>query len=297
MKKLFFVMNPHAGQKKANKVLAEILDIFNRAGYEVTAYMTAAPGDAVDVVCRYAPFVDLIVCCGGDGTFNETISGIIKSGCDVPVGYIPAGSTNDFASSLKLSTNILQAARDIVEGTAQRFDVGSFGGRNFSYVSSFGIFTKSSYATPQSVKNVLGHLAYVLSGITEITQIKTHKMKITLPDGREIEDKFIFGAVSNSTSVGGVLTLSSDIVNLDDGKFELLLIRPPKNLAELTECVMALQKQTYNCKMLTLEAVDKVTIATEEQLDWTLDGECEHGKPEVEVQCLRHAVQIVKRSS
>ena len=296
MKKLFFIMNPHAGQKKANKVLAEIFDIFNRADYEVTAYMTAAPGDGIDVVCRHAKDADLIVCCGGDGTFNETISGILKSGCDVPVGYIPAGSTNDFAASLKLSTNILQAARDIVEGAPQRFDVGSFGGRNFSYVSSFGIFTKSSYATPQSVKNALGHLAYVLSGITEIASIRTHKLRFTLPDGRVIEDKFIFGAVSNSTSVGGVLTLAPSIVDLADGKFELLLIRAPKNLAELTECVVALQKQTYNCKMLTLEAVDKVTITTEEQLDWTLDGECEHGKPEVEVQCLHHAVQIVRRA-
>ena len=296
MKKLFFIMNPHAGQKKANKVLAEIFDIFNRAGYEVTAYMTAAPGDGIDVVCRYAPNVDLVVCCGGDGTFNETISGILKSGCDVPVGYIPAGSTNDFASSLKLSGDILQAARDIVEGTAQRFDVGSFGGRNFSYVSSFGIFTKSSYATPQSVKNALGHLAYILSGITEITQIKTHKLRFTLPDGRVFEDKFIFGAVSNSTSVGGVLTLAPSLVDLADGKFELLLIRAPKNLGELTECIVALQKQTYNCAMLTLEAVDQVTITTDEQLDWTLDGECEHGKPEVQVQCLHHAVQIVRRS-
>ena len=295
MKKLFFMMNPHAGQKKANKVLAEILDIFNRAGYEVTAYMTAAPGDGVDAVCRHASSSNLIVCCGGDGTFNETVSGILKSGCDVPVGYIPAGSTNDFASSLKLSTNILQAARDIVEGTAQRFDVGSFGGRNFSYVSSFGIFTKSSYATPQSVKNALGHLAYILSGITEIASIKTHKLRFTLPDGRVIEDKFIFGAVSNSTSVGGVLTLAPSLVDLADGKFELLLVRSPKNLGELTECVMALQRQTYKCAMLTLEAVESVTIETEEQLDWTLDGECEHGKPKVEVKCLHHAVQIIRK--
>ncbi len=295
MKKLFFLMNPHAGQRRANKVLTEILDIFNRAGYEVSAYMTAAPGDGVDAVRYHAQKCDLIVCCGGDGTFNETISGLLQSGCDVPVGYIPAGSTNDFAASLKLSTNILQAAQDIVEGTAQRFDVGSFQGRNFSYVASFGIFTKSSYATPQSVKNALGHMAYILSGITEITQIKTHQLRFELPDGRVFEDKFIFGAVSNSTSVGGVLTLAPSLVDLSDGKFELLLIRAPKNVGELAECISALQKQTYNCAMLTLASIDRVKITTAEQLDWTLDGECEHGKPELEVQCLHNAVQIVRR--
>ena len=293
MKKLFFIMNPHAGQRKANKVLDEIIDIFNRAGYEVTAYMTAAPGDGIGAVCRYAPFVDLIVCCGGDGTFNETISGILKSGCDVPVGYIPAGSTNDFASSLKLSTNILQAARDIVEGTAQRFDVGSFGGRNFSYVSSFGIFTKSSYATPQSVKNVLGHLAYVLSGITEITQIKTYKMKVTLSDGREIEDKFIFGAVSNSTSVGGVLTLAPSLVDLADGKFELLLVRAPKDLTELNECIQALQKKKYNCKMITFLSCDQLKVTANPSMPWTLDGEREDGHESIVVRNLHHAIQLM----
>ena len=295
MKRLFFIMNPHAGQRKANRVLAEIFDIFNRAGYVVTAYMTAAPGDGIEAVQENAPKADLIVCCGGDGTFNETISGVLKSGCDVPVGYIPAGSTNDFAASLKLSTNILQAAKDIVEGTAQRFDVGSFGGRNFSYVASFGAFTKASYATPQSVKNALGHMAYILSGISEIAQIKSHKLRFALPDGSVIEDKFIFGAVSNSTSVGGVLTLSARLVDLADGKFELLLIRAPKDLAELTECILALQRQTYNCAMLTLVSTDRVKIFTGEQLNWTLDGECEQGKPEIEVQCLHHAVQIVRR--
>ena len=296
MKKLFFVMNPCAGKRKANRLLTEIFGIFNRGGYEVTAYMTAAPGDGIGAVEAAAPNADLIVCCGGDGTFNETIAGILRSGCDVPIGYIPAGSTNDFASSLKLSTNILQAAKDIVEGTAQRFDVGSFGGRNFSYVASFGAFTKSSYATPQSVKNALGHMAYILSGITEIAQIKSHKLRFELPDGRVFEDKFIFGAVSNSTSVGGVLTLAPSLVDLADGKFELLLIRSPKNLGELTECVVALQRQTYNCAMLTLASVDRVKVTTEEQLNWTLDGECEPGKEEVEVRCMPKAIQIVRRS-
>jgi len=296
MKKMLFIMNPYAGMRKANRYLADIISIFNRADYEVTTYMTAAPGDCIHAVSQRVKDVDLVVCAGGDGTFNETVTGILRSGIDVPVGYIPAGSTNDFAASLKLSTNILQAARDIVEGTAQRFDVGSFGERNFSYVASFGAFTRASYATPQSVKNALGHVAYILSGISELTQIKSHRMRFELPDGRYIEDKFIFGAVSNSTSVGGVLTLDPRLVDLSDGQFELLLIRAPKDLVELTDCIMALQRQTYNCAMLTLTRVEQVKILTDEQINWTLDGECEPGKPEIHVRCLHQAVQILRRS-
>ena len=108
-------MNPCAGQKKARKYLADIIDIFNRAGYTVTTHITERTGDGETAVIRYAPEMDLVVCCGGDGTFNETISGVLKSGQDIPIGYIPAGSTNDFAASLCLSSDILQAARDMGE--------------------------------------------------------------------------------------------------------------------------------------------------------------------------------------
>lgn len=296
MKKMFFVMNPFAGQRKANRLLTEIMTIFNRGGYDVSVYMTAGPGDAIEAVRRHALTDDVVVCCGGDGTFNETVTGVLRSGRDLPIGYIPAGSTNDFAASLKLSTDILQAARDIVEGCPQRFDVGSFGGRYFSYVASFGAFTKSSYATPQNVKNALGHMAYVLSGISELGQIRKHRVSLRLPDGQVIEDDFIFGAVSNSTSVGGVLTLAPDRVDMTDGKFELLLVRSPKDLVELTDCIVALQRQTYNCAMITFLSTPSVTVTAPPELDWTLDGEREVGRPEpVEVKNLHHAVQILRR--
>ena len=159
MKKMLFVMNPYAGTRKANRYLADMLSIFNRAGYAVITHMTAGPGDGAAVVEQMAPQMDLVVCCGGDGTFNEVINGVLRSGAETPIGYIPAGSTNDFASSLHLSTNVLQAARDIMEGQPRPYDVGQFGDRYFSYVASFGTFTRSSYATPQSVKNALGHTA------------------------------------------------------------------------------------------------------------------------------------------
>ena len=207
MKKILFIMNPYAGMRKANRHLADIIAIFNRAGYDVQTYMTAAPGDCITAVEQKAAGADLIVCAGGDGTFNETVTGLLRSGLDIPVGYIPAGSTNDFATSLKLPTNILDAARLIVEGEPTAYDVGRFGERYFTYVASFGAFTKASYTTPQNVKNALGHTAYILSGIQELSQIRKIHVRFDLDDGNVVEDDFIFGAISNSTSVGGILTL------------------------------------------------------------------------------------------
>lgn len=144
MKKMLLVVNPYSGQKKAAKMLSEIIAIFNRADYAVRVYITAGPGDATSEVARLCNEVDLVVCCGGDGTFNETISGLLQAGSRTPVGYIPAGSTNDFASSLHLPGDLLEAAREIVEGQPVAYDAGMFGDRVFSYVASFGAFTRTS---------------------------------------------------------------------------------------------------------------------------------------------------------
>ena len=294
MKKMLFVMNSYAGMRKANRYLADIIALFNRADYDVTTYMTAGPGDAIGVVERKAREMDVVVCCGGDGTFNETISGILRSGCDVPVGYIPAGSTNDFATSLKLSSNIMQAAADIVVGEPQRYDVGRFGNRYFSYVASFGAFTRASYSTPQSVKNALGHTAYLLEGISELSQIKKEHVRLEL-DGRVVEDDFLFGAISNSTSVAGILTLDPRKVDMRDGKFEVLLVRSPVDLAEISECIRAVQKQEYNCSMITFCSAEKIRVYANPDMAWTLDGEKEEGHEMVEVENLHHAVQIIRR--
>lgn len=294
MKKMLFVMNPYAGMRKANRYLADIIALFNRADYDVTTYMTAGPGDAIGVVERKAREMDVVVCCGGDGTFNETISGILRSGCDVPVGYIPAGSTNDFATSLKLSSNIMQAAADIVVGEPQRYDVGRFGNRYFSYVASFGAFTRASYSTPQSVKNALGHTAYLLEGISELSQIKKEHVRLEL-DGRVVEDDFLFGAISNSTSVAGILTLDPRKVDMQDGKFEVLLVRSPVDISEISECIRAVQKQEYNCSMITFCSAEKIRVYANPDMAWTLDGEKEEGHEMVEVENLHHAVQIIRR--
>lgn len=293
MKKLFFVMNPCAGMRKANKVLPDILAQFNRAGYDVTVHITAERGDARNIVRQRAEEMDLVVCCGGDGTFNEVIAGLLESGRDVPVGYIPAGSTNDFASSLGLPADPVEAAKQIVLGTPERFDVGSFGGRYFTYVASFGAFTKTSYTTPQSIKNALGHTAYVLGGIQEISQLRKVHLRLELSD-EIIEDDFLFGAICNSTSVGGILTLDSKQVDMRDGMFELLLVRVPKDLIEIAECIQAVQKQTYNCKMMTFRSARKVIVHADPDMAWTLDGEKEPGHDTVEVENLHHAFRLVK---
>ena len=213
MKKLLFIMNPRAGTRKANKVLPDILGLFNRYGYDVHVHITKGQGDGMEIVQQRAAEMDLVVCCGGDGTFNETVSGILKSGAQVPIGYIPAGSTNDFAVSLGLKNNPMEAAKQIMEGEAQAYDVGCFGGRHFTYVASFGLFTKASYATPQNMKNALGHTAYLLEGMQELGQIKPIRMQLAA-DGHILDEEFLFGAICNSTSVAGILTLDPNQVDL-----------------------------------------------------------------------------------
>ena len=293
MKKMLFIMNPFAGQKRANKVLSELLLMFTKAGYDVITHMTTGTGSAAETAARLAAEVELIVCCGGDGTFNETVSGVLESGVPVNIGYIPAGSTNDFAASLKLSTNILQAAKDILEGEPVAYDVGKFGDRYFSYVASFGAFTRASYSTPQSIKNALGHTAYVLEGIQELSQIRKEHIRMEM-DGEVVEDDFLFGAICNSTSVGGILTLDPKQVDMADGLLEILLVRAPRNLGEISECLQALQSQQYNCAMITFRSAHHVTVCADPDMPWTLDGEREEGHEVVEVQNQHLAFKLIQ---
>ncbi len=293
MKKLFFVMNPYAGTRKANRVLADVISLFNRQGYDVTIYMTAGPGDGARAVARRAKEMDLIVCAGGDGTFNEVVTGIMRSGADVPVGYIPCGSTNDFANSLKLPTNIMDAAKTIVSGKPSAYDLGRFGDRYFSYVASFGAFTKTSYNTSQSLKNALGHMAYLLEGVKELFQIPKAHLAFETDQG-SFEGDYIFGAISNSTSVGGILTLDPKIVDMQDGKFELMLVRPPKNPMELADLVSALSSQRYNSPMLTFQTVSRLHVQADPDMDWTLDGERAPGQSVLEIENLHHAIRLIR---
>ena len=294
MRKLLLIMNPFAGQKKANKVLPEILMLFTEAGFEINISMTTGPGAAAQLAAERGGMADLVVCCGGDGTLNETIAGLLQAGLDVPVGYIPSGTTNDFASSLNLSHNPIQAAKDILEGEPVPYDICKFGDRYFCYVASFGAFTKASYAVPQTLKNALGHTAYVLGGISELSQIRNEHVRMEI-DGEVVEDDFLFGAICNSTSVGGILTLPQDQVDMGDGIFEVMLIRAPRHINEIADCILAVQNQTYNCGMITFRPAKAVKILADPSMAWTLDGEKADGYREIPVENLHHAVKIMKR--
>ena len=292
MKKLLLIINPCAGMRRANRHLTDIIEIFNRAHYDVTAYVTQSQGDAQVVAASRAKDFDLVVCCGGDGTFNETVSGLLTSGADTTIGYIPAGSTNDFANSLGLPGNILNCAKAIAQGSPTAYDIGRFNGRFFSYVASFGVFTRTSYTTPQSIKNALGHTAYLLSGIQELSQLRTEHVRLKL-DGKVVEDEFLFGAICNSTSLGGIVNLDPRQVDMRDGKFEVLLVRAPKDLAEVAECIQAVQKQQYNCKMITFQSAQHIEIYPRADMSWTLDGEQATGSDYIEVENLYHAINLI----
>ena len=293
MKEMLFILNPKAGMRKATKMLADILEIFNRADFAVQVYVTAGPKDAVSAVKKHATGKDLLVCCGGDGTFNETVTGLMEAGLEIPIGYIPAGSTNDFAASLGLSTDPIAAAKQIVEGSPELLDVGKFGDRYFSYVASFGAFSRASYNTPQNIKNALGHTAYLLEGIHELSQIRKIHMRFELGED-VVEDDYLFGAVCNSTSIGGILTIDPHQVDMGDGMFEVLLVRAPRDLTEIPECIMAVQKQQYNCRMMTFRSVKSVKVFADQDINWTLDGEKAPGAKEITVANLHHAIQLIK---
>ena len=293
MRKLLFLVNPNAGQRRVNKSLTEIIGVFNEGGYEVTVFLTNAPGSGTGIVEERAKDYDLVVCAGGDGTLNETITGVLRAGASCPVGYIPCGSTNDFASTLKLSMDVVQAAKDIMEGAPVEYDVGRWGDRYFVYIASFGAFTRVSYTTPQNLKNALGHLAYVLSGIQELPQIRNIPMALEL-DGQVLDGEYLFGAVSNSTSVGGVFTLDASQVDLRDGKFEVILVRMPRDMAELTQCATALQNHTYDCAAITFRSVSRLKVHQDPALLWTLDGERAEGGDVVEIENLHRAIRLVQ---
>jgi len=292
VKHLLLILNPTSGMRKAARNLTDIISVFNRADYNTQVYVTACHGDAAKAVHQLGGDMDIIVCCGGDGTLNETVTGVIEAGLDVPIGYIPSGSTNDFASSLHLSGDVVEAAGQIVSGSETAYDVGRFGERYFTYIASFGAFTKASYSTPQNIKNTLGHMAYVLEGMQELTALRPEHIRMEL-DGERIEDDFLFGAVCNSTSVGGILKLKPDLVDMADGKFEILLIRAPRDLQELHECVMALHNQTYNCAMITFRSASAVRVLGNPEMAWSLDGEKADGCGEITIENLHRRIILI----
>ena len=296
MKKLHLIINPNAGTRQGRRFLPDMISVFNRAGYLCTVYVTEKRGDAVDFTRGQAGDADLVVACGGDGTLNEVISGLQLGGHATPVGYIPCGSTNDFASGLGLPTQPLKAARAIISGNPHTLDVGLFGeDRYFSYTASFGAFTSVAWSTPQNVKNVLGHAAYILEGIRSLADIRPIHMKITA-DGQRFENDYIFAAICNSTSLGGVLKLEDREVHMNDGLFEALFIPFPPDLIVLNQILTALRTHHYDDPSLHFLRASRFTFDGSPEIKWTLDGEEAAGAPVVEIRNIRDAITIIHQS-
>jgi len=291
MKKLLLIVNPNSGIRQGIKRMGEIVSILQAGGFICTVMVTDRRLAAENFAFDYGHHFDVIACVGGDGTFNETVNGLLRSGLDIPMGYIPTGSTNDFANSLKLPADIPAAAEAITSGRERRLDIGQFNGRNFSYVASFGAFTKTSYTTPQSLKNVLGHLAYVLSGAVDVWSIRSEHLRFEI-DGKTYEDEYIFGAISNSTSLGGILTIDPVLVDMGDGKLEVMLIKQPKDLNELLQITNALTRRQYDCDMITFVSASDILVTTFQSTDWSIDGEKETTNGTFSVKCLHDALRI-----
>ena len=292
MKKLLLLLNPFAGQRKANRFLPDIIRLFHDYGYRCETYITGARGDATQFLVDSEDRYDLVVCAGGDGTLNETIAGVLAAGMDVPLGYIPCGTTNDYASSIGLSGDVLQAAQDIMEGAPRGFDVGSFNGRYFVYTATCGAFARASYTTPQAAKNVLGHFAYVLEGVRDLTTIQPIRLRVETEEG-VFEDEFIFCSITNSTSVGGILKLDTQLVALNDGKFEVTLVKNPTNPAQLSTILYGLTTMDIPNEMVQFFSSARMHIIGDAPLEWTLDGERGPEAREIEVINLHSVVRIM----
>ena len=289
--KLLFIYNPHSGTGRIRLQLSDILEIMVRAGYEVHVHPTQSVGDAAEVAAARAAEYDLVVCCGGDGTLDETVTGLMKSGCRVPLGYIPAGSTNDFAASLNLPKNMKKAAQVAVEGADFPCDVGCFGEKKFIYIAAFGLFTDVSYQTKQELKNVLGHVAYLLEGAKRIGSHPSYRMRVEYHDG-VIEDEFIYGMVTNSLSVGGFKGMTGDDVALDDGLFEVMLIRTPRNAVELNEIIAVLTRLRPESDLIYTFKTDELQISPYQAIPWTLDGEYGGEQTQIHLSCMQRALTI-----
>lgn len=292
-KRLLFVYNPKAGKGTVTKNLHEIVDVFVKANYTVAVYPTQKQGDACRLMQSREPgMYDLIVCSGGDGTLREVVNGLMKSDESVPVGYIPAGSTNDFARSLGLSDNIVEAARNIAKGVVFPCDAGNFNGENFVYIAAFGLFTEVSYATNQQWKNIFGHAAYILQGVKCLSSIQSYEVQVEYDEG-VMKGNYIYGMITNSLSVGGFKNITGKNVSFDDGKFEVILIRRPATFAELNDIIISLMRQSFDAYCMQSFKTSYLKIKSREDINWTLDGEFGGSYTDVTIQNVQKAFPII----
>ena len=290
-KKLLFIVNPVAGRKIYKKFFPEIIQAFMEAGYLVTTYLTQSPSDAERYAALCGADYDRVVCLGGDGTFAQVVAGLRRCGRDMPVGYIPAGSSNDFGALHGLSSDMVTAARDAVTGHVKAIDSGTFNDRPFVYVAAFGAFVATSYVTPQDLKNALGRPAYFLDVMRELPRIKAEHLRVTA-NGRTFEGNYIFGAITNNVSVSGVVSLPEGAVVTDDGAFEVVLIENLTTLPELSDTVYSVLTGDFISQQITFFHASELTIEADNPMDWTLDGEYHRGDLVVKIENHRQSLKV-----
>lgn len=294
MKRLLFIYNPQAGKGIIKSHLSHVLDCFTKAGYLVTVWPTQKEADATHVAAQQGWWYDRIVCCGGDGTLSETVSGLLTLDAPPVLGYIPAGTTNDFARNLGLPRGVDNMALTAVEGIPRPCDMGKFNERYFVYVAAFGIFTDVSYGTPQEFKNTFGHLAYVMEGATKLGDLGRGCRLTVEYDGGCVEGDFIYGMVTNTSSVGGFKVFPPSQVSLDDGLFEVVLVRQPKNMADLHDTLLSLARQNAKeSRQVVAFHAGRLKFTAQEPIPWTLDGEYGGAPQTVQIQNLQNAITLV----
>lgn len=291
-RKLLMILNPRAGKSKSRGPLFDAAAVLSQAGYLLSIHITSAPGDAAETARREGGRYDLVVAVGGDGTLNEVVSGLAQLRRPPMLGYLPQGSTNDFAASLHISADPAEAAAAIARNVPRKLDAGLWNGRSFLYVASFGAFTRTSYAASQAAKNALGHFAYILEGMKDLSTLRPYQVRVNA-GGETLDGEYLFGAVCNSTSIGGLMKLEEERVVLDDGLFELLLVPSPKTAADLQSLVHALLNQQYDSQGLVFRHVSSVRLETEEDLPWSLDGEYAPSAPVVEIENRRQGLTML----
>lgn len=291
-KKLLMLVNPRAGRSRSRSPLYDAAAVFSAQGYLLSIHNTAAPGEARSILLERGEDFDVVAAIGGDGTLNEAVSALMELHRPPLLAYLPRGSTNDFAASLHLSPDPAKAAEQAVSAVPRRLDVGQWNERYFVYVASFGAFVRSSYAAPQAAKNALGHFAYFLEGVRDLDSLRPYPVRITA-DGETLNGEYLFGAICNSTSVGGVMKLEDSGVVLDDGLFELLLIPAPRTPAELQNVMLALVNQEYENPSLIFRHVSAIRLEARENLPWSLDGEYAPGTEQVVITNHRRALEMM----
>ncbi|MBO5144166.1 MAG: YegS/Rv2252/BmrU family lipid kinase [Lachnospiraceae bacterium] len=300
-KKALFIVNPYSGKGLIKNHLLDIVDVLVKADYEVTVYTTQSRGDACRMMRERPKSYELVVCSGGDGTLDEIVTGMMESGFQTTIGYIPAGSTNDFANSLQIPSAMKKAADIVAGGKAFPCDIGRFNDDVFVYIAAFGLFTEVSYGTSQEMKNVLGHMAYILEGVKSLSNIKSYHLKVTYVsengEERYIEDDFIYGMITNSYSVGGFKSIAGNVfkgrIALNDGLFEVTLIKVPRNPMELNSILAALAIRNIDTEYMYSFKSGSLSIESEKEMAWTLDGEFGGKHKKVVLKNEQEAVEIM----